>query len=772
MRTREPGCLVLIRLIRAAAAVALLSVMIAAAADAPAGAVTRTYQPTDTALPTSGFVAATLVDLTGDELLDSVSWTSATCSSCTSGFQDMLITVGVAQADGTFAVHQQTLPLPAPVAASVAGPSIVQPVDFNGDGNMDVLVRANASGMKLALLPGDGLGGFLAPYVLLNASNALGAAGDFNHDGRQDLLYHDIDPDDSSLRAWFVALGNGPGTVDTPTRLGAPSFAPPMFTDVADVDGDGALDIVTTEQNQVALDVIRAVDVTAALASGPLVIHRSSIATNRQRFLDINGDGRDDLVSRVASTYSEIFVAFANADGTFAAPAMTGVSAVALVPFQPPGARAATAGVWTNGDVDGDSRDDLIADLNDYSNGPPPGQLTGWGSLSVFHLAGSSYAVDALADPQGGVFTRTYLAAIHDQGLAPGAEIVLIGTQSSSGALVDRTLVASSASDDGDGIDANVDPEPTTFSSIATDGTTTLIDLVRGGLAVHVADAPSPLGLHVTASGTGGPATATICGDVVTFTAGDDAIFTCGSLAVSVIAGPIEIALGGGAGLTVLTGASIKIDDPTTENPSVTVFEGSATLTNAAGQTTTLTADTPAVLCAGRVATIVGTAGNDNLTGTRNVDVIVGMGGNDRIEAGAGDFVCGGDGDDTLTGVSGAATLRGGAGNDRITGGSVNDAIDGGDGNDKIDAGSGNDTIDAGAGNDAVDTGSGDDRLVGGDGNDQLVAGSGNDVLIGGLGDDTLDAGTGNDSLDGGGGSDRCLGGSGTNTLTACERTS
>jgi len=48
------------------------------------------------------------------------------------------------------------------------------------------------------------------------------------------------------------------------------------------------------------------------------------------------------------------------------------------------------------------------------------------------------------------------------------------------------------------------------------------------------------------------------------------------------------------------------------------------------------------VKCAGRVATIVGTPGNDLLVGTNGPDVIAGLGGNDVIYGlGGNDILCG-----------------------------------------------------------------------------------------------------------------------------------
>ena len=120
------------------------------------------------------------------------------------------------------------------------------------------------------------------------------------------------------------------------------------------------------------------------------------------------------------------------------------------------------------------------------------------------------------------------------------------------------------------------------------------------------------------------------------------------------------------------------------------------------------------------------------------------------------------DGDDVLTGGPGADTILGGAGSDQITGGGGDDWIEGGNETgvgqgDHIDAGAGNDSVDGGAGDDVLAGGTGNDGLIGGDGNDQLTGGAGDDVLEGGAGDDRLStvfAEGGNDSLHGGAGND------------------
>jgi hypothetical protein len=87
--------------------------------------------------------------------------------------------------------------------------------------------------------------------------------------------------------------------------------------------------------------------------------------------------------------------------------------------------------------------------------------------------------------------------------------------------------------------------------------------------------------------------------------------------------------------------------------------------------------------CAGRAATITGTAGPDRIAGTAGRDVITGLGGADKISGlGGKDLVCGGAGRDKLKGGPGKDTLLGQAGKDTLKGGGANDICKGGKGND------------------------------------------------------------------------------------------
>jgi choice-of-anchor B domain-containing protein len=148
--------------------------------------------------------------------------------------------------------------------------------------------------------------------------------------------------------------------------------------------------------------------------------------------------------------------------------------------------------------------------------------------------------------------------------------------------------------------------------------------------------------------------------------------------------------------------------------------------------------------CRGMEATIVGTAGPDELVGTKGPDVIVAGAGADRIRGrGGDDVICAGKGADDVRGGKGADRSYGGRGADRIRGGGDDDLIVGGRGG---------------------------DRLRGGGGEDELRGGSGRDRIHGGAGDDELRGGRGADRLNGGPGDDRCRGGRGRDRLRSCER--
>ena len=166
---------------------------------------------------------------------------------------------------------------------------------------------------------------------------------------------------------------------------------------------------------------------------------------------------------------------------------------------------------------------------------------------------------------------------------------------------------------------------------------------------------------------------------------------------------------------------------------------------------------------------ILGTEGDDNLTGTPMADRIDGLGGDDRIDGReSDDALFGGEGDDTIVGGEGNDAIDGGAGDDALRGNAGDDSIFGGSGSDLLLGDAGNDRLDGGEDNDRIDGGEGDDILIGGAGQDEIYGGAGNDVIDAldptpqadfvdaGDGDDVISGGR-LDQLMGGAGNDRAI---------------
>jgi len=90
------------------------------------------------------------------------------------------------------------------------------------------------------------------------------------------------------------------------------------------------------------------------------------------------------------------------------------------------------------------------------------------------------------------------------------------------------------------------------------------------------------------------------------------------------------------------------------------------------------------VLCRGRAVDIVGTPGDDDLSGGREPDTFLGLGGDDEFQGSLDrDRACGGAGDDHLIGGPAEDVLVGGAGNDVLDGEGGLDRCRGGPGRDR-----------------------------------------------------------------------------------------
>ena len=121
--------------------------------------------------------------------------------------------------------------------------------DFNGDGKLDIAAASYYPGYyngNVYILLGNGDGTFQAPITVVastvSSTNTL-AAGDFNKDGKPDLLVTVEGPCSGwhGSAAYIVLEGKGDGTF-TPGPLNCTAGDYPQYPVIADFNGDGKLD--------------------------------------------------------------------------------------------------------------------------------------------------------------------------------------------------------------------------------------------------------------------------------------------------------------------------------------------------------------------------------------------------------------------------------------------------------------------------------------------------------------------------------------------------
>ena len=234
------------------------------------------------------FVSAVATDVTGD------------------GFTDLL----VSSSNGIDLFVQHGGGLLAGRLITAVGAREIKVADINGDGRPDLVMDTYDSGLVTMLNLGGGQ--FATPVTV--SSEPAGyqdfAIGDVTGDGKVDIVGHNVTTVE-------VRAGRGDGTFAPPVEYPIPWPNDGGYgLALADFNGDGRTDVAVTNSNNNPGSAVHVFYQTAAGTLGPAATLPSLDLADMIKAVDVNGDGRSDLVvAHGGWDYAGVYLQ--QPDGTF-----------------------------------------------------------------------------------------------------------------------------------------------------------------------------------------------------------------------------------------------------------------------------------------------------------------------------------------------------------------------------------------------------------------------------------------------------------------------
>lgn len=237
--------------------------------------------------------ATAVADLNGDKRDDFVtagySATTATCNSAANGAFSVRLSTG----DGAYAPN---VCYELPTAPQV--PTDFAAGDFLGNGHIDVAVEDEQGNLSIWKNAGDGTLTLAWSTTLPGGQSGMVAA-DINHDGKVDLVFDRPNVATGNGGTLTVFFSNGDGTFTTGPATPFTSQVAPFDIAAGDFDGDGNVDVVTSDTNSEETEVFYG-DGKGNFTAGPTfggsdLGKTSAVITQYQPF-DVNSDHITDLI--------------------------------------------------------------------------------------------------------------------------------------------------------------------------------------------------------------------------------------------------------------------------------------------------------------------------------------------------------------------------------------------------------------------------------------------------------------------------------------------